>query len=88
MIIKRGEVSSGRPALVPEQEVRNQPVLRHRSTGRHGAERRVLNPIEERGTHHKRVCSLQKDIEVVSDSGALSDGHIDRSRRVRHCEKR
>ena len=88
MGIECSEVSSGDSTFVPQQEVGHQPVMRHRRTRWNGAQRRMLGPIQERGPQYKRVCRIEEDVEVVSDSGALSDGHIDRSRRVRHCEKR
>ena len=84
MSVKCSEVSSGDSTLVPQQEVSHQPVMRHRSACWDGAQRRVLGPVQERGTQYKRVRRIEEDIEVSSNARALSDGHVDRCGRVRH----
>ena len=87
MIVKCSEVSSGDPTLVPQQEVSHQPVMRHRSACRNGAQRWVLGPVQERGTQYKRVIRIEEDIEVSGNAHALSDGHVDRCGRIRHRRK-
>ena len=84
MIVKCSEVSSGDSTLVPQQEVGHKPVMRHGSACRNGAQRRVLGPVQERGTQYKRVSRIEEDIEVSGNARARSDGHVDRCGRVRH----
>ena len=87
MIAKGSEVSNSGSTIVPKHKVGHQLVLRRRSACRHGAERSVLGPIQERGAQHKRVSSIEVNIEVISNASALSDGNVDRRRHIRHRGK-